>query len=203
MGRRSLWIAVAAMSAATAWVSGAPANGTTCGIAGARVVKETRAAVVVRQPIRGEWGSRYYGCLRSTGSPVLLAQEYETQDGSTYEVSERLSRLRGRFAAVAIAGCLAECGMEEVAVWDLRTGARLRRVAPRAGNVLRVMLSRGGALAYVDRFISRILVVKADAAGHAVVKRGSSRNLPPASVRLRGDRLSWEYKGERQSVRLR
>jgi len=117
--------------------------------------------------------------------------------------------LRGRFATVAIAGCLGGCQVTELAVWDLWTGVRLWLVTPRRGDLMRVMLSRRGALAYVTEEltrvekITRVRVVKVDARGHRVVKRGSSRDLPLSSVRLRGSRLSSKFKGERQSVRLR
>jgi hypothetical protein len=77
------------------------------------VVKETKAALIVRQ--RREW-DRYYGCLKAVGRPLLVAREYYTDDGDEYLFSEDYLRLRGRFAAVAMAGCLEACALAEIAI---------------------------------------------------------------------------------------
>src|SRR5687767_8501116 len=103
MGCRLLWVAVAGITATMASVPAAPANGGPCGMARVRVVKETRTAMIVRTTRGGH--RRYYGCLKATGRPVLVAREYYSEDGDEFLFSAEYLRLRGRFAAIPMAAC--------------------------------------------------------------------------------------------------
>lgn len=181
-----------------------------CAVARGKVIKESRYSVILKQRVRGQSvKSRYYGCLRSTGRPIVIGRDIEPPEDEVFYVDEYWFRLRGRFASVAPYACLGECATPSLEVFDLRAGRRVRRIQPYsnccgASTLRRVFLTARGALAYVayDRSRSH-LVAKADAAGYERVARGEPRDLPVASVFLSGNRLYWRLHGERRSVRLR
>lgn len=185
----------------------AAADGWPCGVPNARIVKESRSAVVAKQRLSGGRASaRYYGCHRTTERPVLLAEEGFFPDRDEVYVDEELLRLRGRFAVIAVGGCLAECAPPGLEVFDLEAGRRVRSIYPRGGysDLRRLYLTPGGSLAYVSTDLrNRHLVCKADAGGHDLLARGTPQRLPLSSVALDGRRLAWSLDGRRRSIRLR
>jgi hypothetical protein len=209
--RRRYALAIALVVAAAVGLAAIPsrvvADGGPCGVAGARVLKESRYAIVAKRRIRGsKVTARYYGCLRTTGRPVLLAEEGSDPSGDELYVSEEFFRLRGRFAAVAPGGCSAECAPPSLEVFDLRSGQRVRSIYPRGGyrELLKVLLSSRGALAYVSTDTGgRPVLGKADSNGHRVLARASRRRLPLSSVTLHGSLLAWVLDGDRHTLRLR
>ena len=77
----------------------ASADGWPCGVPGARLVRESRTAIVAKVTHRsGETTARYYACLRSTERPLVVAEEIESKAGDTVEVREdsiRVTSARG------------------------------------------------------------------------------------------------------------
>ena len=186
--------------APTAHVS---ADGWPCGVAGAQLLRESRTAIVAKRAYEsGRVQARYYGCLRSTGRPVVVTEYLRYEEGDVREVWDDSTRVSGRFVLVVTAWCLGECGPPRIGVHDLRSGRRVKAFDAR-GIPEPLFLTSRGAVVYADADADETLVYVADAAGHRRVAAGSEKDLPLKSVRIRGHRLQWRFRGSEESLQLR
>lgn len=167
------------------------------------MLRESRTAVVAKRSYQsGRVEARYYGCLRSTGRPVVVTEYLRYEEGDVREVWDDSIRVNGRFVLVVTNWCLGECGVPRIGVHDLRTGRRVKAFDVR-GLPEPLFLTARGAVVYADAEADGTTLYAADATGHRRVASGTSNELPLKSVRVRGNRLEWRFRGSKQSLRLR
>lgn len=176
-----------------------------CARKGSHTVASTRY-VRVYEVRNHDGGHNLYGCLRSSDRRQLLASGYDdnyTSSGSYDDV-----KIAGRFVAWQFTStdvsCKAACPPDydpttaDLHVRDL--GAR--KTANLAGEVPyngRLVLTRGGALAWTEHTAGEVAVNAFDAAGERSLDHG---DISPGSLRLKGRTASWKNAGERRTAKL-
>lgn len=192
---RPVCIAAAVLAALVlaAPAGGAPAS---CGLRGSVTLVSTPQARIFSLPVRftyetGEYdtGKRIYGCLRSTGRRLLIAQEVYT---ASIGDDTRDYRVAGSVVAFQT-GSRDFAGLE---VRSLRTG----RAFPVPGFIALpgftedIVLRPTGDAAWIARSPrSTLVVAKRDMDG--VRRLATGADIDPRSLRLIGSRLTWTQAG--------
>jgi len=152
-------------------------------------------------------GSRLYGCLRSAGRPLALADSFD--DGYVLSGSWSDVRLAGRIVAWSDSttdiSCKADCplGYEptrySIGVADLRQ-RRIRRISGVvAGRGL--VLTNTGAVAWAEPAAANAVAIRAwDRNGLRTLDTGA---IEPASLTLEGSTVRWTKDGVASSATLR
>ena len=152
-------------------------------------------------------GSRLFGCLRSVGRPLALADAFD--DGYVLSGSWSDVRLAGRFVAWSDSttdiSCKADCPLgyeptrSSIGVADLRR-RRIRRISGVvAGRGL--VLTNTGAVAWAAPAAANGVAIRAwDRNGLRTLDTGA---IAPASLTLDGSTISWTKAGVGSSATLR
>ena len=173
----------------------------TCSRSGSETVaSNSTARVYTKFSQRDEYGDILYGCLRSTGRHVRLAENY---DDDLY-VSTTFSkvRLNGRFVVWQFesidVSCQADCPSNyqatetHISVADLRT-RRVRRFEGEARD--RLFVTRGGTPAWLQDAMGGVVEVHA---GDQILDSGQIEALD-----LSGTMLAWFKDGMPRSATVR
>jgi hypothetical protein len=192
--------------AATSSRSTAAASPARCGPAGARTLAASAVARVYVQ------GGAVYGCSDRTGRTTRLGQSRSCIATSRAGPAA----VAGELAGYGLQTCGVDTGTAEVVVRRLSDGAVLRTQNATAGrrgpesyqSVGAIVVKSDGAVAWVGSAASiishraQLEVLAGDARGRTRVL-DSGGAITPASLRLRGARLSWTDGGRTRSATLR
>lgn len=200
MSLRLLLTALFVVALAPAGSAGAAAERPTCSLKGSKTVASNGAARVFTVVSgREEYGDVLYGCLRSVGRRIRLAEEFD--DGLYQSSTFEKVRLNGRFVVWQVqhidVSCKADCPPAysptrvQIDVADLRR----RRVKAFAGSARdSLFVTRTGTPAWLEDGVGGIEVH----AGEQVLDIGAIDSLS-----LAGHELSWLNSGQRKSATLR
>jgi hypothetical protein len=185
----------------------ARATASACHRPGSRLLAQTRRARIFS--VAGRGGGEYeaaftvYGCLRARKHSVRLQHFGE---GTLLDAS--LLRVTGRYAAfketITDEVCDKyqpgpQCTSTQLVSFDLRTGHR--RVLASGADPARLVLVRRGWIAWfeaaTDDAPARVIAV--DSLGRRTVDSGA---IAPASLRAKGNVVSWRHDGETRTARL-
>jgi hypothetical protein len=198
MRHRVLIAALAVLAIAPSPASAATTR--TCSLKGSRgIASNSTARVYTVRSHREDYGNILYGCLRSTGKRVRLAEEYD--DGYVTSSSFDKVRLNGRFVAWESSStdisCKADCppgysgSSGGIDVADLRS-RHVKEYAGSPGDEL--VVGRGGTPAWLQTGVGGVEVH----AGDQVLDTGVVDHL-----KLSGTTLSWQNGGQAKYANLR
>jgi hypothetical protein len=185
-----------------------------CGVEGAAIIRSSPHAVLVR---RGRGYRHYWACLRSNDRPVHVGIAGSRPSEPDEYFLEKFA-FGGRFFAALSYGCLEGCAGERVELYDLRARRRVRTIDMH--GVEKVLVGTGGGVGLVhDRPVPVDIDPNAegplpaptylrsitawDSRGMTRVTQSRRRELPLASVRIRGNLLRWRQAGAEDSFRMR
>ncbi len=201
----SALVAVVALSPAVALAKKQPS----CERPGSTTEAKSKSARLfsARKEILGDTeGRRLYGCLRSVGRPLALADSFD--DNYVLSGSWGNVRLAGRFAAWSQAdtdiSCKAQCPPDfqptrySVGVADLKR--RKIRLTPGIVAGRGLVLTKTGAVAWTEAGGGSTAVRARDRDGLRTLDTGA---IEPASLKLEGSTVSWVKDGVRSSATLR
>jgi hypothetical protein len=200
----ALLIAAAAALSAAGADADAAARKPSCAAAKSKTVAQNASARVFKIT-RSSGTTRLYGCLRSSGRRVVLAQAADDIETSTG--FDRV-RLNGRFVAwqgtATDLSCKADCppGYDPY-TWTIeRVDLRSRKGRAFSGRAAgqALVVSRKGAVAWVQSTGADTYDVRAgDAAGARTLDSGA---IDPKSLKLAGSTLSWTNAGAPKTAAL-